>query len=666
MKPTPVFTDLARALTGLLGLGCLLATTAPGSAAETVRLSSLDLSHVRQGYGKAQVDRSIRETPLTIAGHTYSHGVGTHARSVMWIQLDGGSERFTASVGVDDAAGSPGTVTFTALGDGKRLFESGVMKLGQPAQQVDLDLTGVKTLLLLVEDARDGIAYDHADWAEASFLVSGAPPKTIAAPVEAAVLLTPKPGPAPKINGPVVYGCRPGHPFLYRIPATGERPLKFSAQGLPAGLTLAADTGIITGDAPARGTFKVLLTAENKRGAAQREWTIISGDKLALTPPMGWHHWYAHYDTVTDRLMRQAADKMVACGMADVGYQYVNIDDCWMNAAKNRDPLRVGPLRDENQVLIPNRHFPDMQALSSYLHAQGLKAGIYISPGPRTCAGFAGSYGHEALDARTFSNWGFDFLKYDWCSYAEIAARDKSLDALQKPYRQMGDLLKQQPRDVVFNLCQYGMGEVWKWGEAVGGHCWRTADDLGFELDRIFEVALRNAAHREYSRPGAWNDPDYLQIGMVGNAANQSEPTPCPLTPNEQYAFMSLWCLMASPLIYSGDMRSLDEFTLNILCNPEVIEVDQDPLGQSAEVITLTPDTFLMVKTMADGSKAVGLCNRGEFSARISAPWSAVGVHGQQRVRDLWRQQNLGHFERQYEAEVPRHAVTLLRLWPVK
>ncbi len=666
MKPTPVFTDLARALTGLLGLGCLLATTAPGSAAETVRLSSLDLSHVRQGYGKAQVDRSIRETPLTIAGHTYSHGVGTHARSVMWIQLDGGSERFTASVGVDDAAGSPGTVTFTALGDGKRLFESGVMKLGQPAQQVDLDLTGVKTLLLLVEDARDGIAYDHADWAEASFLVSGAPPKTIAAPVEAAVLLTPKPGPAPKINGPVVYGCRPGHPFLYRIPATGERPLKFSAQGLPAGLTLAADTGIITGDAPARGTFKVLLTAENKRGAAQREWTIISGDKLALTPPMGWNHWYAHYDTVTDRLMRQAADKMVACGMADVGYQYVNIDDCWMNAAKNRDPLRVGPLRDENQVLIPNRHFPDMQALSSYLHAQGLKAGIYISPGPRTCAGFAGSYGHEALDARTFSNWGFDFLKYDWCSYAEIAARDKSLDALQKPYRQMGDLLKQQPRDVVFNLCQYGMGEVWKWGEAVGGHCWRTADDLGFELDRIFEVALRNAAHREYSRPGAWNDPDYLQIGMVGNAANQSEPTPCPLTPNEQYAFMSLWCLMASPLIYSGDMRSLDEFTLNILCNPEVIEVDQDPLGQSAEVITLTPDTFLMVKTMADGSKAVGLCNRGEFSARISAPWSAVGVHGQQRVRDLWRQQNLGHFERQYEAEVPRHAVTLLRLWPVK
>ncbi|HOH30215.1 MAG TPA: glycoside hydrolase family 27 protein, partial [Candidatus Hydrogenedentes bacterium] len=202
-----------------------------------------------------------------------------------------------------------------------------------------------------------------------------------------------------------------------------------------------------------------------------------------------------------------------------------------------------------------------------------------ISPGPLTCGRFAGSYKHEALDARTFAEWGFDFLKYDWCSYTEVAP-DKSIDSLKKPYQQMSALLLEQDRDIVFNLCQYGMGDVWTWGEEVGGHCWRTAGDLGLELTWYHEVARRNAAHHPYAHPGAWNDPDYLQIGYVGDARVGGEPAPCPLTPNEQYSYMSLWCLMAAPLVYSGDMTRLDAFTLNVLCNPEVIDIDQDPLGK--------------------------------------------------------------------------------------
>ena len=643
-----------------------LAATSAVRAAETVWLTSLDLSVVRQGYGKPQIDRSMREKPLTIGGQIFTNGVGTHAKSVLWVQLTGGSDRFTASVGVDDAAGSPGTVVFKVFGDGKSLFNSGVVKLGQPARKVDLDLKGVQTLLLMVEDAGDGIGYDHADWVEARFEVSGAKPKTVRGPREEAVILTPKPGPAPKIHGPTVYGCRPGHPFLYRVPATGERPMKFSVRQLPKGLALDPDAGVITGVVPAKGEYKITLKAKNKSGSSERQLVIVSGDTLALTPPMGWNHWYAHYDRVTDKMMREATDVMVSSGMADAGYQYVNIDDCWMNAEKNDDPLRVGPLRDKDGVLIPNRHFPDMNALTAYIHAKGLKAGIYTSPGPRTCAGFAGAYEHEAQDAKTFADWGFDFLKYDWCSYGEIAKTDTRLETFQKPYRQMGGLLREQNRDMVFNLCQYGMGDVWKWGAEVGGHCWRTAGDLGFELDRIFEVALQNAAHRDYSKPGAWNDPDYLQIGNIGSAFGMGQPRPCPLTPNEQYAFMSMWCLMASPLVYSGDMNTLDAFTLNVLCNPEVVEVDQDPLGQCARVVRLTEETFLMVKDMADGSKVTGLGNRGEFEARVGATWSDLGVQGKQRVRDLWRQQNLGVFEYQFETAVPRHAVVLVRLWPGK
>jgi alpha-galactosidase len=364
--------------------------------------------------------------------------------------------------------------------------------------------------------------------------------------------------------------------------------------------------------------------------------------------------------------MRQAADVMVSSGMADVGYQYVSIDDCWMNAPRNADPLRVGPLRDAQGNLIPNKHFPDMKAMTDYIHSKGLKAGIYTSPGPLTCAGFAGTYQHEAQDAAQFAAWGFDFLKYDWCSYGQIAKTNPApeLEKFKLPYQQMGDILKKQPRDMVFNLCQYGMGKVWEWGEQVGGHCWRTAGDLGFELDRVFEVALANAAHRQWSRPGAWNDPDYIQIGRIGNARGMGEPIACPLGPNEQYSFMSLWCLMAAPLFFSGDMGRLDDFTVNVLCNPEVIEVDQDPLGDSAEVVLLGEETFAMIKKLEDGSRALGLFNQGQMQAPVRATWAQLGLTGSWEARDLWRQKDLGPARSDFEASVPRRGVVLVKLSP--
>jgi alpha-galactosidase len=649
-----------------LVLTVTLVAVSAAAAAETVPLVSLDLSKMKQGWGKPQINQSIREKPLTIAGKKFAEGVGTHAHSTLWIDLAGGTDRFQASVGVDDAAGGPASVVFRIVGDGKKLFDSGLMKVGDAAKAVDVELRGVKILLLQVTDGGDGVHFDHANWADAQFVVSGAKPRAIDRPMprEEAVILTPKPGPAPQINGPRVAGCRPGNPFLFRIPTTGQRPIQFTAENLPEGVTLDTAAGILRGVAPARGEYKVVLRAANPQGKSERTLRITSGDTLALTPPMGWNHWYTHYDRITDKLMREAADVMVTSGMADVGYQYVSIDDCWMNAPKNRDAMRVGPLRDEKGNIVPNKHFPDMKAMTDYIHAKGLRAGIYTSPGPLTCAGFAGSYQHEAQDARQFADWGFDFLKYDWCSYGNIAKKETGpeLAKQQKPYRQMGDLLKQQKRDIVFNLCQYGMGNVWEWGADVGGHCWRTAGDLGFELDRIYEVALRNAEHRKWSKPGAWNDPDYVQIGYIGAAHGMGQPKPCPLTPNEQYAFMSLWCLSAAPLFYSGDMGRLDEFTINVLCNPEVIDVDQDPLGQCARVVQLGDDTFLMVKDMEDGSKAVGLFNRGEFPAKVVAKWADVGVKGKQTVRDLWRHKNLGAMDAEFSAEVPRRGVVLVRL----
>lgn len=632
-----------------------------GSASETVWLSSLGLHKMRQGWGQPQVDRSMREKPLSLGGQIFEHGVGTHANSVFWVDLAGGTERFLATVGVDDAANGPGSVVFKIFGDDKKLFDSGVMRPGQTPKQVEVNLTGVKRLLLLANDAGDGIAYDHADWADARFLVNGTRPQAIDAPQEQAVILTQEPGPIPRINGPRVIGLRPGHPFLFRIPTTGSRPIDFSVRGLPAGLKLDAVNGIISGTAPGRGTYQPTIRAKNKEGRCSRSLKIVSGDTLALTPPMGWNHWYAYYGGITDQLMRQAADVLVRSGMADVGYAYVDIDDCWMNSPKNDDPLRVGPLRDEQGNIVPNKYFPDMKGLTDYIHAKGLKAGIYTSPGPLTCGGYCGSYQHEALDAQQFSNWGFDFLKYDWCSYDGVVKGDHSLPTLKKPYEQMGKLLQEQPRDILFNLCQYGMGNVWEWGAEVGGHCWRTAGDLGMELNSFFPVALRNAEHRAYSKPGSWNDPDYLQIGYIGDGHGGT--TRCPLTPNEQYAFMSLWCLMAAPLFYSGDMGKLDAFTLNVLCNPEIIEVDQDPLGQSARIIRLSDECLVLVKDLEDGGKAVGLFNQGEMPAEMTAKWSELGLSGRKHVRDLWREKDLGRFDRQFSATVERHGCAMVRIW---
>lgn len=635
-----------------------------------IHLTDLDISVIRQSWGKPQINISYRNQPLSIAGEVFTNGIATHAISVFWINLNGNATRFQAKVGLDDSANGPGSIIFKIYGDQSLLWQSEVIKPKTRAVKVDIPINGITNLLLFVGDANNVISFDHADWADATISYSGnTPPKAIIAPKEDPVILTPKPSIAPKINGPKIYGCKPGRPFIFRIPTQGKRPMKFEATGLPKSLNLDESTGIITGTAPETGKYLVKIHAKNEYGSDTSYLTISSGDKLALTPPMGWNHWYAHYNRITDAMIRQAADIIVSSGMADVGYQYVNIDDCWMNTSPNNtvnnDINRIGPARDNDGNIIPNKHFPNMKALTDYIHSKGLKAGIYSSPGPLTCAGFTGSYQHEQQDAELFAKWGFDFLKYDWCSYGEIAKNKIDLQVLKKPYKLMGDILKNLNRDIVFNLCQYGMGNVWEWGSEVNGQSWRTSGDLGFELHQIFEVAIKNCELRQWCKPGAWNDPDYIQIGFIGNAHAMGEPKPCPLTPSEQYAFMSLWCLMSAPIFYSGDLSKLDAFTINVLCNPEVIAINQDELGKCAKVIKLSEDTFLLVKHLSDGSKAVGLCNKGETPANITASWSDIGISGTQLIRDLWRQSDLGIFNNNFAKTVNRRSVYLVKLSPV-
>ncbi|MBZ0256446.1 NPCBM/NEW2 domain-containing protein [bacterium] len=638
-------------------------------SADVIRLADMDLSKMSCGWSDAKANQSVEGNPLRIHGREFSHGVGTHANSRVYVQLDGAPVRFTAWVGVDDESQGKGSVEFQIYADGEKIYSSGVLKGGEPAKQIDIEISDTHILILAVIKTEDGANDDHADWCEAEFHYKGRTPYAINSPVEEPYLLTPKPGPAPELNNARVYGCRPGHPFLYRIPCTGTRPMSFEAEGLPDSITLDAETGILKGTAPSEpGDYDVVIHAKNNEGHNEREFIIKVGETLALTPPMGWNHWYTFYNRVSQDLFIDAAKAMVDSGMADYGYQYVNIDDCWMMKPGSDDPNLAGEMRGPGVPIRPNKYFPDIKAMCGAIHAMGLKTGTYTSPGPRTCAGYEGSFQNEAEDARQIADWGFDFLKYDWCSYRPPSG-GSSLEDYKKPYQLMGDLLKKQDRDILLNLCQYGMKDVWTWGGDVGGQCWRTTGDLGLEgasnLPGFYEIGFSNAAHYEYAAPGRWNDPDYILIGYVGNAFKQNEePIYTKLTPSEQYSYMSMWCLMAAPLFYSGDITRLNEFTLNVLCNPDVIEIDQDPLGIQGKILYRDELEMVMAKPMQDGSLAVGLFNLSEVERQVEANWKLLGLEGKQRVRDLWRRDDAGTAYHKISAKIRRHGVKLVRLWP--
>jgi len=640
-----------------VNLICIAIATAQLSSTS---IADLDLSSIHQGWGRPMKNRSVTDTPLSINGHVFEHGLGTHAVSTFKIRLYGHATRFHALCGVDDNAKSNiASVVFHVVGDGKELWKSPRMTWKQNAVSVDVSLNGIKTLYLTVDDADNGIDYDHGDWADATIEYQGTPPAALVPAKEAPYILTPPISPKPRINGPSVTGVRPGHPFLYTVPVSGVRPMRVVASGLPQGLRIESHTGLITGKVAKAGTFPISITATNRLGVARRTIKIVCGDEIALTPQMGWNSWYVWLGNVSDQIMRDAANAMVNNGMIQHGWQYVDIDDCWARVPGSKDKVVGGPTRDASGKLIPSSKFPDMVALTNYIHAKGLKAGIYTSPGPTTCAGFEGAFRHEAIDAKTFADWGYDLLKYDWCSYqAEVPG----LEGYKRPYRLMGSLLKNQDRDIVLNLCQYGMSEVWKWGKEVGGHSWRTAGDLGSGFT-MFEDGfnLYGKAHLEkYAKPGSFNDPDYLLLGYLAGPGGSMRRTP--FTPSEQYTQVSFWCLAAAPLILSGDVASLDPFTLSLLTNDEVIAVDQDALVKAAHRIAKVGETEVWSRPLEDGGIAVGLFNLAEDEGAVSVSWKDLGIQGNWKVRDLWRQKDLGKFKGSFKATVRRHGVEFVKL----
>ena len=512
-----------------------------------------------------------------------------------------------------------------------------------------------------------------------------------------AAILTPAEAPTPAIHGAKVFGVRPGSPFMFTVSATGQRPMTFSADGLPTGLKMDAQSGQISGKLEKAGEYTVTLRAKNSLGSAQRQLKVVCGPLIALTPAMGWNSWNCFGAAVTAEKVKAAADAMVSSGLVNHGWTYINIDDFWeLNERQSqRDATLGGPGRDEKGFIVPNPRFPDMKGLVEHIHGLGLKAGIYSSPGPTTCGGCMASYQHEDQDVQKYVEWGIDYLKYDWCSYSEVA-NTLALERMGtnappqptnapggrrgrgpraplvhednvKPYALMGQILAKAPRDILFSLCQYGTDRVWEWGATVNGNSWRTSRDISDNWRSLSGNGFRLGGHEKYVGPGHFDDPDMMVLGYVdvGQGRNLH---PARLTADEQYTHMSLWCLLASPLLLGCDMTRLDDFTLSLLTNDEVLDVDQDPLGQQASPVfkSSDPQVEVWVKPLEDGSKAVGLFNRSESDTTISAKWSDLKLTGKQTVRDLWRQKDAGSFDNEFSATVARHGVMLVKITPAK
>ena len=622
-------------------------------------LDSLDLTKMvqrrqtpRAGHSAAGGGRGgAALPPLLLGGVTYVHGIGTLSINELIVDLKGQATRFVAMIGIDDAIAREGSVTYEIWVDNKKRLITDVLKAGDAPRRVDIDLTGAKFLELTINDGGDTSNSDYADWAGALIYLrpgATAKPESWTFPSEPAPPIASGWSAEPRLNSPRITGGTPGRPFLFRIPATGDGPLAFAAKNLPAGLALDAKAGVITGAIARAGRTDVEITVTNTKGKASGTFTIVGGDDaLALTPPLGWNSWNVWGGTVDDAKVRAAADAMVSSGLAAQGYQFVNIDDGWEGR------------RDADGVLQPNQKFPDMKALADYVHGKGLKLGIYSSPGPRTCQGLPGSYQHEETDAQTWASWGIDVLKHDWCSYSGVV-KDTSLAELQKPFIVMRDALRKTGRDIVYSLCQYGMGDVWTWGAEVGGNYWRVSGDLTDVWSNMSPIGFRQAGREQWSRPGHWTDPDMLVVGKVGWGPNIHDTR---LTPNEQITHITLWSLEAAPLLLGADMSQFDRFTTDLMTNPEVIAVDQDMLGKGASRVFLQDRLEVWSKPLADGTLAVGLFNRGLQAAPVSARWSDLKITGAQPVRDLWQRKDLAPATRsEYTATVPAHGAVLVKI----
>ncbi|MCO5281206.1 MAG: putative Ig domain-containing protein [Chitinophagales bacterium] len=398
----------------------------------------------------------------------------------------------------------------------------------------------------------------------------------------------------PVFRGAKIVGNYPNTFFLHTIAATGEKPIVFTAKELPVGLSLDVSSGIIYGTAPKAGIYKVEVSATNKSGTSTQTLELNIGEKLALTPPMGWNSWNVFTSDIDEKIIMEIADAMVNTGMRDAGYEYINIDDYWHADTREAD----------GKPKVDEKKFPNgMKHVADYVHSKGLKLGIYSCASEFTCGRRFGGYGYEEIDAKTYAEWGIDLLKYDYC----FAPWNRKT-AIER-YTKMGEALKNSGRSIVFSICEWGVRKPWKWGAAAGGSYWRTTFDIfdhwkgnnPFQLS-VMQILKQQIGLEKYAAPGAWNDPDMLIVGNYGKGnATSARGKFKGLSDTEYQSHFALWCMLNSPLLSSCDLRNMNDATKNILLNNELIALNQDIEGKQATLVSKKKGIWVYKKELSDG-----------------------------------------------------------------
>jgi alpha-galactosidase len=369
--------------------------------------------------------------------------------------------------------------------------------------------------------------------------------------------------------------------------------------------------------------------------------------QVAATPPMGWNSWNYFAGRVTDKDIRDSADQIVASGMKDAGYIYVNIDDTWQGE------------RDASGVLHANSKFPDMKGLADYVHSKGLKLGIYSGPGPKTCAGYAGSLGHEEQDAKMYADWGIDYLKYDLCSFREAVMQKQApndeaaqMRLMFAAYDKMGKALKATGRPIVYSFCQYGWDSVWEWAPGIGGNLWRTTGDIEARWQSIYDILSQQKGLAAYAGPGHWNDPDMLE---VGNGK---------LSLAENRTHFSMWAMLAAPLLAGNDLPHMKPEIKEILTNRDVIAINQDPLGHQARHIYSKGEVEVWARNLQGGAKAIAIVNVGSdvvSTHPFHLDLAQLGLHGSQHAKDMWTGKEM-ELTSNMPIELASHDILLVRI----
>ncbi len=658
----------------------IISLTTSAQRTRVVWLDDLLIQTYSEGIRPVAVRKNYSGDTLRINGKKFDRGLGAQSPCVLAFLLNGQARRFSALIGADDLGNKEIPLTFYVLGDGKVLFESAAMKIGDEPVKVDLSLVGIRQLGLLVTDKVGGInnKRTYCNWINAQIeMIGDNMPEHVINGGEK-YILTPKISAKPKINSASLFGATPGNPFLYTIAATGQKPISFSVTNLPKGLILDAKTGIITGSISERGTYKTTLKAKNKLGASTKELTIKIGDTIALTPPIGWNGWNSWEAGIDREKVIASAEAMVKTGLKDHGWTYINIDDAWQGK-------RSGP----HDALQPNEKFPDIKGMFDYIHSLGLKVGVYSTPYISSYAGYVGAssdfekggethesiivnrrsfnriakYRFEEADAIQMAEWGVDFLKYDWRIDVNSSER-------------MQKALKQSGRDIVFSLSNNAPFEkVNDWVRT--SNMYRTGPDIKDSWTSLYLTSFMLDKWSPYTGRGHWADPDMMIVGKVSIGPVLHDTR---LTPDEQYSHVSMFSLLAAPLLIGCPIEQLDAFTLNLLSNDEVIEINQDPLGKAARLIGNENGIEIWQKPMEDGSYAIGLFNTADFGKTpqsyfhwgneepkvFTLDFNKIGLKGEFRFRDVWRQKDMDTFAQSFKTKIPHHGVVLLRVFPIK